>query len=349
MAGLLGTSFLFSSLVCILLASISCADVVDGDLPVLAFEEGYTQLFGDGNLMLLRDGKTVHISLDERTGAGFASQDLYLHGLFSAAIKLPSDYAAGVVVAFYVRPSHIPLFLVRLMSNGDVFVKNHDELDFEFLGNIRGKEWRIQTNVYGNGSTAVGREERYELWFDPTEDFHRYSILWSQERIIFYIDDVPIREFPRNAAMSGDFPSKPMSLYATIWDGSTWATSGGRYKANYKYAPFVAEFADLVLSGCAVNPIDHSSTCGVSDERRHNAVAMSSEQKLAMERLRKKYMTYSYCYDRVRYPTPPPECVIDPEEANRFRGPAGAGLAGRGRHGRRHRRGSSSSGKVAAY
>ena len=30
------------------------------------------------------------------------SQDLYLHGFFSASIKLPADYSAGVVVAFYV-------------------------------------------------------------------------------------------------------------------------------------------------------------------------------------------------------------------------------------------------------
>nr|XP_010936871.1 probable xyloglucan endotransglucosylase/hydrolase protein 27 [Elaeis guineensis] len=141
------------------------------NLTTLSFEEGYTQLFGDSNLMLHRDGRAVHLSLDERTGAGFASQDLYLHGFFSANIKLPSDYAAGVVVAFY-------------MSNGDVFEKTHDELDFEFLGNIRGKEWRVQTNIYGNGSTSIGREERYGLWFDPTEDFHKYSILWSHDRIM---------------------------------------------------------------------------------------------------------------------------------------------------------------------
>lgn len=70
------------------------------------------------------------------------------------------------------------------MSNADMFEANHDELDFEFLGNIRGKDWRIQTNVYGNGSTNVGREERYHLWFDPSEDFHQYSILWSDNLIM---------------------------------------------------------------------------------------------------------------------------------------------------------------------
>ena len=70
------------------------------------------------------------------------------------------------------------------MSNGDMFAKNHDEIDFEFLGNIRGKDWRIQTNIYGNGSTSIGREERYGLWFDPSEDFHEYTILWTQSLIM---------------------------------------------------------------------------------------------------------------------------------------------------------------------
>lgn len=70
------------------------------------------------------------------------------------------------------------------MSNGDIFEKNHDEIDFEFLGNIRGKDWRIQTNIYGNGSTSVGREERYNLWFDPSDDFHQYSILWTDSQIM---------------------------------------------------------------------------------------------------------------------------------------------------------------------
>ncbi|KAH7656602.1 Xyloglucan endotransglucosylase/hydrolase protein [Dioscorea alata] len=276
-------------------------------LPTLSFEEGYTQLFGDTNLMLLRDGKTVHISLDRRTGAGFASQDLYLHGFFSASIKLPSDYAAGVVVAFY-------------MSNGDVFEKTHDELDFEFLGNVRGREWRVQTNVYGNGSTGVGREERYGLWFDPTEDFHHYSILWSHDRIIFYIDEIPIREVVRTQVMGGDFPSKPMSLYATIWDGSNWATSGGRYKVNYKYAPYVAEFGNLILHGCAVDPTDHSSTCNKFNGNQYNSITVSSDQRSAMENFRRKYMTYSYCYDVLRYTKPPAECSIDHREAERLQG-----------------------------
>lgn len=66
-----------------------------------------------------------------------------------------------------------------------MFEKTHDELDFEFLGNIKGKEWRVQTNIYGNGSTSRGREERYLMPFDPTKEFHRYSILWTNETIMY--------------------------------------------------------------------------------------------------------------------------------------------------------------------
>ena len=153
----------------------------------------------------------------------------------------------------------------------------------------------------------------------------------------FYIDNIPIREMVRNPAMGGDFPSKPMSLYATIWDGSNWATLGGRYKVNYKYAPFVAEFADLVLHGCAVDPVDHLSTCDKHESDRYNSVAVR-EQRSAMEDFRKKYILYSYCYDRRRYPTPTPECSIDTREARRVYRSSGERFMDRRRHGKRHRR-----------
>ncbi|KAH8500532.1 hypothetical protein Peur_042389 [Populus x canadensis] len=316
-----------SLLICSLLAFlVSGSQIQRTLLPVISFDEGYTQLFGDDNLAIHRDGKTVHLSLDERTGSGFVSQDLYLHGYFSASIKLPADYTAGVVVAFY-------------MSNGDIFEKNHDEIDFEFLGNIRGKDWRIQTNIYGNGSTSVGREERCSLWFDPSDDFHQYSILWTDSQITFYVDNVPIREFKRTESMGGDFPSKPMSLYATIWDGSSWATNGGKYRVNYKYAPYVTEFSDLVLHGCAVDPIEQFPKCDNTESSEAIPTGVTTVQRIKMESFRAKFMTYSYCYDRVRYKVPPSECVFNPKEADRLKSfdPVTFG-GGRPHHGKRHHR-----------
>ncbi|XP_062213065.1 probable xyloglucan endotransglucosylase/hydrolase protein 30 [Phragmites australis] len=288
---------------------------------VAAFEEGFSPLFGEANMERSPDGSTLRLTLNRYSGSGFISSDYYHHGFFSASIRLPKDHTAGVVVAFY-------------LSNGDMFDKNHDELDFEFLGNRQRHEWKLQTNVYGNGSTDRGREERYLMPFDPTAAAHRFSILWSSRVVIFYVDGVPIREVPRSVAMGGDYPSKPMAVYATIWDGSTWATDNGRYKVNYKRGPFTAEFSDLVLRGCPAGAVRHDDQptqlrlasadnrdrcAGVEFELMTAEYAiMTARKRMAMRQWRQRQMLYTVCYDTNRYPWPFPECDVNVAERQKF-------------------------------
>ncbi|CAL4937165.1 unnamed protein product [Urochloa decumbens] len=290
----------------------------------MAFDEGFIPLFGEANMERSPDGRAVSLTLNRYSGSGFISSHYYHHGFFSAAIRLPKDHTAGVVVAFY-------------LSNGDVFEKKHDELDFEFLGNRRRHEWRLQTNVYGNGSTERGREERYLMPFDPTSDSesHRFSILWSSRAVIFYVDGVPVREVPSRGSgatdMGGDYPSKPMAVYATIWDGSTWATDNGRYKVNYKRGPFTADFSDLVLRGCpaaAVRLDDPAAlqlqlqlaSAGEEGDRCAGAEfeLMTPRKRAEMRRWRQRQMLYTVCYDTNRYPVPFPECDVNMAERQKF-------------------------------
>uniref|UniRef100_A0A0E0CQ53 Xyloglucan endotransglucosylase/hydrolase n=1 Tax=Oryza meridionalis TaxID=40149 RepID=A0A0E0CQ53_9ORYZ len=323
---------------CLCLSAVASAFAV----PSVAFDEGYSPLFGDDNLVRSSDDKSVRLLLDRRSGSGFISSDYYLHGFFSASIKLPKAYTAGVVVAFYGRQQGEPHGLFGLsspkrlrrlhprinLSNGDVYEKTHDELDFEFLGSRWGGQWRVQTNVYGNGSTARGREERYLLPFDPTLEAHRYSVLWAPTHIIFYIDDTPIREVIRHPGMGGDFPSKPMAVYATIWDGSTWATDGGKYKVNYKYAPFASEFSDLALLGCRADPVLRAprdgggAGCAEPDLLgllTADYAVMTPRKRAAMRAFRARHMTYTVCYDAVRYAAGPfPECDVSDVEKESF-------------------------------
>ncbi|KAK8935724.1 putative xyloglucan endotransglucosylase/hydrolase protein 30 [Platanthera zijinensis] len=302
---LIPAAFLFAAAV-----AIAAANTPAFNVPTIAFDDGYAPLFGERNIVRSPDGRAVKIILNHDSGSGFISSDLYYHGFFSTSIKLPSEYTAGVVVAFY-------------MSNGDIFEKDHDELDFEFLGNVLGREWRVQTNVYGNGSTSRGREERYRLPFDPMVEAHLYSILWTNTTIIFYIDDIPIREVKRSRAMGGDFPSKPMLVYATIWDGSNWATSGGKHKINYKFAPFTSDFSDLALRGCRLDPIQPlpaDAQCLEADAET-NAAAYSiitPVKREAMLRFRRRHMIYSFCYDRLRYPVTFPDCEVLEAEKVKF-------------------------------
>ncbi|XP_051199070.1 probable xyloglucan endotransglucosylase/hydrolase protein 28 [Lolium perenne] len=273
----------------VFVAAVAAAALDTSPVP---FDAGYAALFGGDNLVRSPDGRGVTLKLDRYTGSGFVSKAAYRHGFFSASIKLPGDYTAGVVVAFY-------------LSNWDEHPKNHDELDFELLGNRRGHGWRVQTNMYGNGSTSRGREERYLLPVDATvADAHRYAIAWTPNNVVFYLDGVPIREVVRVPSMGGDFPSKPMSVYATIWDGSNWATDGGKYKVDYAYAPFAAEFSDLVLSGCH----GAAEECQV-DLLTHDVAVMAPAKRAAMRGFREQYLTYTACRDRVRYKTMVfPEC-----------------------------------------
>lgn len=233
------------------------------------------------------------------------SRDPYYYGFFSAAIKLPSGYTAGVVIAFY-------------MSNANVFPNNHDEIDFELLGHEKSKQWALQTNVYGNGSVGTGREEKFNLWFDPTEEFHEYSIIWNDHHIVFLVDNIPVREVFHSEAMAGAYPSKPMSLYSTIWDGSQWATHGGKKPANYKFAPFVATFKDMEMAGCVSNPKGKSAPCSnAGGQNGHLSLdpveggefsKLSQQQQAGMDWVRGRFMFYSYCKDPNRFRVMPPEC-----------------------------------------
>ncbi|CAL5432242.1 unnamed protein product [Camellia sinensis] len=237
------------------------------NLSTITFSEGYNPLFSDFNILRSSDDRTVSLLLNRLSGSGFISPDYYNYGLFSAKIKLRSNYSAGIT------------------SNGDVFEKTHDELDLEFL-----PKSSIVTPFSGPPNPSL-----------------------------FYIDEVPIREVVRNDDMGSDYPSKPMSLYATIW-----ATSGGKYKVNYAYQPFISSYKDLVLQSCVVDPIQQipsSASCDDKTAALETAefATITLEGRKAMSWFRERYMYYSYCYDNVRYPVPLLECVIVHSEWHLFK------------------------------
>ena len=76
--------------------------------------------------------------------------------------------------------------LILQLSNSEAHPGYHDEVDIEFLGTTFGKPYTLQTNVYVRGSgdgRIVGREMKFHLWFDPTQNFHHYAILWTPKEI----------------------------------------------------------------------------------------------------------------------------------------------------------------------
>ncbi|KAH9329123.1 hypothetical protein KI387_001231, partial [Taxus chinensis] len=143
-------------------------------LRISKFSEGYANLWGGQHQNVSQDGSSVTLLLDKSSGSGFKSKEAYMYGFFNAAVRLQAGYTAGIITSFY-------------LSNNQVYQGWHDEIDIEFLGTIPGEPYKVHTNVYGNGSgdgTLIGREQQFHLWFDPTKDFHNYSILWSPRQIL---------------------------------------------------------------------------------------------------------------------------------------------------------------------
>ncbi|XP_047967760.1 probable xyloglucan endotransglucosylase/hydrolase protein 33 [Salvia hispanica] len=267
----------------------------------LTVNQSCNVFFGGVNVHVMSNGANAELSLDKSSGSGLSSKNKYYYGFFNAAMKMPSGFTSGVVVAYY-------------LSNFDAFPHNHDEIDFELLGHEKRREWVLQTNMYGNGSVKTGREEKFYLWFDPTKGFHDYSILWNNHHIVFLVDNIPIREVIHSNAISPAYPSKPMSVYATIWDGSQWATRGGKYPVDYKYAPFVASMGGIQMEGCILTTKDMAPSCSRSSPSSLDPVdgelfaKLSSQQTTGLEWARGKHMFYSYCQDKSRYKVMPPEC-----------------------------------------
>ncbi|CAK9159181.1 unnamed protein product [Ilex paraguariensis] len=262
----------------------------------ISFNVNYNVTWGYDHVMSSNQGREIQLSMDNYSGAGFGSKLSYGSGFFHLRIKQPEKDSAGVVTAFYLT-SH---------------THNRDELDFEFLGNREGKPYTLQTNVFSNGQG--NREQRTLLWFDPTADFHSYKILWNHHLIVFFVDNIPIRVFKNNTNIGVSYPSQPMQIEASLWNGDSWATDGGNTKINWSHAPFKAYFQGFNVNGCpSINHNYYSNIQHCSSSKywwnTRNYWKLDSNQQRAYEAVRTKYMNYDYCGDRPRYPTPPPECL----------------------------------------
>lgn len=252
------------------------------------FNQGYRTLWGSQHQSLQQD--TLTLWLDRTSGSGFKSLQRYQSGYFSASMKLQPGYTAGVITSFY-------------LSNTEDYPGHHDEIDIEFLGTTFGKPYVLQTNVYAKGSgdgRLIGREMKFHLWFDPTTGFHDYAIYWSPNEIIFFVDDVPIRRYPRTS--DATYPQRPMTIYGSIWDASSWATENGKYKVNYNYQPFVGQYRNFKIGGCVVGGPCHLPRVSPGGYN------LSPQQASAMAWAQRNYLVYNYCKDSSRDHTLIPEC-----------------------------------------
>ncbi|KAI3977153.1 hypothetical protein MKX01_035883 [Papaver californicum] len=257
------------------------------------FSRNYKPTWAFDHIKYYNGGNDITLMLDKYTGTGFQSKGSYLFGHFSMDIKMVPGDSAGTVTAFY------------LSSNNN----EHDEIDFEFLGNRTGQPYILQTNVFTGGTG--NREQRIFLWFDPTKEFHSYSVLWNLYQIVFFVDSVPIRVFKN--VKGSKFPfNQPMKIYNSLWNADDWATRGGLEKTDWSKAPFIAAYRGFHVDGCEESVT--AKYCRIQGQKWWDQKAFQDLDGIQYRKLadvRRRYTIYNYCTDRVRFPTMPIECKVD--------------------------------------
>ncbi|KAJ6292744.1 hypothetical protein OIU78_024848 [Salix suchowensis] len=261
------------------------------------FNQEVVPIWGGDRAKILSGGKVLSLTLDKTSGSGFESKREYLFGRIDMQIKLVAGNSAGSVTAYY------------LSSQGPC----HDEIDFEFLGNLTGEPYTVHTNVYTQGKG--GREQQFHLWFDPTKDFHMYSVVWNPQRIIFLVDDTPIRVYENQESIGVPFPkNQPMKLYSSLWNADQWATRGGSVKADWSKAPFTAYYRNFNANACLWSSGSSSCPSKASSSTINNdwqTQGLDASGRRSLRWVQKYYMIYNYCTDYKRFPLGRPrECRL---------------------------------------
>jgi xyloglucan:xyloglucosyl transferase len=252
-----------------------------------SFYQDFDLTWGDNRAKIFSGGQLLSLSLDKVSGSGFKSKKEYLFGRIDMQLKLVAGNSAGTVTAYY------------LSSQGPT----HDEIDFEFLGNTSGDPYILHTNIFTLGKG--NREQQFYLWFDPTRNFHTYSIIWKPQHIIFLVDNIPIRVFKNVESIGVPFPkNQPMRIYSSLWNADDWATRGGLVKTDWSKAPFTAYYRNFKVTQFSTKS---TSTSNSDAEWQINELDAYGRRRLRW--VQKYFMIYNYCNDLKRFPQGVPvEC-----------------------------------------
>lgn len=189
-----GLGFIMLLVSCVLPATASAAVAYRDEFRILdpsrwttsSHQLGRSQL-ADENVRV--DGGRLKIRLPAARvdGGEIESIDHHRFGRYTARIR--AAHAPSSITGFFLYRA--PDF--------------HSEIDIEIYNDSRG---RVAFSVYSSGRTRTSRER---LGFDPTEAFHRYTIVNRPERVDFLVDGRRMHSFRRG------LPPASMKLLVNSW------------------------------------------------------------------------------------------------------------------------------------
>lgn len=144
-------------------------------------------------------------------GAEIRSIEIFLYGKFEVRMK-PTE-ASGIIYSFFT------------FYDEPDFASKWNEIDVEILGRYNNE---VQFNaIVGNHQMF---EKRYELPFNPHDDFHTYAFSWTPQYLAWSIDGVEVYR------QTGEHVSKmnrPQKIMMNVWPSSSVGWAGKIYPAKF--------------------------------------------------------------------------------------------------------------------
>ncbi|EME39843.1 glycoside hydrolase family 16 protein [Dothistroma septosporum NZE10] len=131
-----------------------------------------------------------------------------------------------------------------------------DEIDWEIMG---GNLSTVENNYYGWGNTTQINSE-YPALDGAQDDYHNYTIVWSQEKLQWMLNGNVVRE--QSYLDPGLYPQTPCRIQFGLWCGGcsksegTVQWAGG--KADFKDAPFVMNVKSIKVTDGTTNSSSYS-------------------------------------------------------------------------------------------
>lgn len=111
------------------------------------------------------------------------------------------------------------------------------------------------------------------------------------------VDNIPIRVMHNRESIGVEFPTRQaMRVYATLWNGDSWATRWGKVKIDISKAPFTASLRNFNANACILSP---KVPCRGFNRARNQRLDAPTRNKI--KEVQSKWMVYDYCHDFRRY------------------------------------------------
>ena len=196
--------------------------------PLSVEPDSFTSLGNPGSYEYTSEG--LHLIMNERLDNPSLISNFYImYG--KAEVEIKASPGKGIVLSLYLQSD------------------DGDEIDVvETFGSDMAK---YQTNFFVKGNTTTYDRGKYHLTpVPPMNEYQKYGVEWTPERIVWKLNDKTVRELTKNNPHG--FPSSPMRVSLSLWAGGDYENDQGTIdwaggNTDYQALPFSMYARNLVL------------------------------------------------------------------------------------------------------